>query len=173
MLWQEPTIRWSTSNSTTSDWASLQLQIFGKHAKLKSFFMAEVSNRLASAANAWSELSILHVWDDDCNSRGIYCTASLSHSAMDFMYSWHWAAIWCIQIYGLERFYLEHKHALQMANRLCFHSENPTFTISKMWFMLHVWLPRFGTRCAINGLRGYSSPTWHRLLNSNACTKYY
>ena len=35
---------------------------------------AELSNRLASAAHAWSELSKLHVWDDECISRGIKCT---------------------------------------------------------------------------------------------------
>ena len=35
---------------------------------------AEVSNRLASAANAWQELCKLHVWDDDFISRGIKCT---------------------------------------------------------------------------------------------------
>ena len=35
---------------------------------------AEVSNRLASAANAWLKLSKLHVWDDECISRGIKCT---------------------------------------------------------------------------------------------------
>ena len=36
---------------------------------------AEVSNRLASAANAWLKLSKLHVWDDECISRGIKCTS--------------------------------------------------------------------------------------------------
>ena len=35
---------------------------------------AEVSNRLASAANAWLKLSKLHVWDDNCISKGIKCT---------------------------------------------------------------------------------------------------
>jgi hypothetical protein len=35
---------------------------------------AEVSNRLASAANAWLKLSKQHVWDDGCISRGIKCT---------------------------------------------------------------------------------------------------
>ena len=35
---------------------------------------AEISNRLASAANAWLKLSKLHVWDDECISRGIKCT---------------------------------------------------------------------------------------------------
>ena len=35
---------------------------------------AEVSNRLASAANAWQKLCKLHVWDDDFISRGIKCT---------------------------------------------------------------------------------------------------
>ena len=37
---------------------------------------AEVSNRLASAANAWPwfKLCKLHVWDDDFISRGIKCT---------------------------------------------------------------------------------------------------
>ena len=35
---------------------------------------AEVSNRLASAANAWLKLCTLHVWDDDFISRGIKCT---------------------------------------------------------------------------------------------------
>ena len=34
----------------------------------------EVSNRLASAANAWLKLSKLHVWDDESISRGIKCT---------------------------------------------------------------------------------------------------
>ena len=35
---------------------------------------AEVSNRLASAANACLKLSKQHVWDDECISRGIKCT---------------------------------------------------------------------------------------------------
>ena len=35
---------------------------------------AEVSNRIASAANAWLKLSRLHVWDDSHISRGIKCT---------------------------------------------------------------------------------------------------
>ena len=35
---------------------------------------AEVSNRLASAANAWQKLCKVHVWDDDFISRGIKCT---------------------------------------------------------------------------------------------------
>ena len=35
---------------------------------------AEVSNRIASAANAWLKLSKLHVWDDSHISRGIKCT---------------------------------------------------------------------------------------------------
>ena len=34
---------------------------------------AEISSRLASAAHAWSKLSKLHVWDDECISRGIKC----------------------------------------------------------------------------------------------------
>ena len=35
---------------------------------------AEVSNRLAGAANAWLKLCKLHVWDDDFMGRGIKCT---------------------------------------------------------------------------------------------------
>ena len=34
---------------------------------------AEISSRLASAAHSWSKLSKLHVWDDECISRGIKC----------------------------------------------------------------------------------------------------
>ena len=40
----------------------------------KQSVRAEVSHRLASGANAWLKLSKLHVWDDDCISRGIKCT---------------------------------------------------------------------------------------------------
>ena len=35
---------------------------------------AEVSNRIASAANAWLKLSNLHVWGDSHISREIKCT---------------------------------------------------------------------------------------------------
>ena len=38
------------------------------------FVKAEVSNRLASVVNAWLKISKLHLWDDDCISRGIKCT---------------------------------------------------------------------------------------------------
>jgi hypothetical protein len=54
--------------------SKLQFRYLGSMQSSDLSVKAEASNRLASAAHAWSKLSKLHVWDDEHINRGIKCT---------------------------------------------------------------------------------------------------
>ena len=70
---------------------------------------AEVSNRLASAANAWPKVSKLHVWDDDCISRGIKCILYkvILQSTLLYIYASETWAFPKQQVHGLEVFQMK------------------------------------------------------------------
>ena len=68
---------------------------------------AEVSNRLAGAAKAWLKLSKVHVWDDDCISRGIKCTLYKVGAQSTLLYASETWAFPKQQVHRLENFQMK------------------------------------------------------------------
>ena len=68
---------------------------------------AEVSNRLASAANAWLKLAKVHVWDADCISRGIKCTLYKVVAQSTLLYASETWAFPKQQVHRLEDFQMK------------------------------------------------------------------